>query len=64
MTLTSHLAHDTPAARRFRRLAPLVAMLGLMALIVAPGFITRLGQNDHAAAAPSVVTQAPNGPEG
>jgi peptidoglycan/LPS O-acetylase OafA/YrhL len=64
MTLTSNLAHDTPAARRFRRLAPLVVLLGLMALIMAPGFIIQLGHTDRAAAAPSVVTLAPNAPEG
>jgi peptidoglycan/LPS O-acetylase OafA/YrhL len=64
MTLTSKLAYDTPAARRFRRLAPLVVLIGLMALIMAPGFIIQLGHNDRAAAAPSIVTVAPDAPEG
>jgi hypothetical protein len=35
--MTSNLAYDTPAARRLRRIAPLVVLLGLMALIMAPG---------------------------
>jgi peptidoglycan/LPS O-acetylase OafA/YrhL len=64
MTLTSSLAYDTPAARRFRRLAPLVVLLGLMALIMAPGIITLLGQDDGAVAPPTVVTLTPATPEG
>jgi hypothetical protein len=63
MTLTSHIAHDTLAARRFRRLAPLIALLSLMGLIWASGFITRLGQIDRAAAASSVASLEPDGSE-
>jgi peptidoglycan/LPS O-acetylase OafA/YrhL len=63
MTLTSNLAYDTLAARRFRRIAPLVVLLGLVALIMAPGFIARLGHDDGVRA-PNVVTLTPDSPEG
>jgi len=63
MTLTSQLAYDRPAARRFRRFAPLVVLLGLAAAIMAPGFITGL-DHDERARAPDVVTLTPDAPEG
>ncbi len=63
MTLSSTLAYDPPAARRFRRMAPLVVLLGLVALIMIPGFIAGLGPDD-AERAPDVVTLTPDTPEG
>jgi len=63
MTLTSNLAYDTPAARRLRRIAPLVVLLGLMALIMAPGLIARLSHDDGARR-PDVVALTPAAPEG
>jgi hypothetical protein len=39
MSLTSEIANDTLAARRFRLLAPLAVLLVLAALILAPGII-------------------------
>ncbi len=63
MTLSSTLAYDTPAARRFRRIAPLVVLLGLVALIMAPGLITRLNQDDGVRAH-DVVSLTSDVPEG
>jgi peptidoglycan/LPS O-acetylase OafA/YrhL len=63
MTLSSTLAYDTPAARRFRRIAPLVILLGLVALIMAPGILARLN-HDAGAHAPGMVTLTPDAPEG
>ena len=57
MTLTSNLAYDTPAARRLRRIAPLVV------LIMAPGLIARLSHDDGARP-PDVVALTPAAPEG
>jgi hypothetical protein len=51
MTLTSEITKDSPAARRFRLLAPLVALLALAAFFVAPGIICELG-DDATPAAP------------
>jgi hypothetical protein len=39
MYLTSEIMKDTLAARRFRLLAPLVVLLALAALTLAPGMI-------------------------
>ena len=39
MYLTSEIVKDTPAARRFRLLAPLVILLAFAALALAPGII-------------------------
>jgi hypothetical protein len=63
MTMTSQIANDTPAARRFRLIAPLVVLMALAALIMAPGFIGGLGHNDGAGA-PHIVTLTPDEPEG
>jgi hypothetical protein len=46
MSLNSKIVKDTPAARRFRLLAPLAALLALAALTLAPGLIAEL--NDRA----------------
>jgi hypothetical protein len=43
MTLTSQIVHDTLAAHRLRLIAPLVVLLGLALLIMAPGFFAGLG---------------------
>jgi hypothetical protein len=42
MSLNSKIVNDTPAARRFRLLAPLAALLALAALTLAPGLIAEL----------------------
>jgi hypothetical protein len=63
MTMTSQIAKDTSAARRFRLIAPLVVLLGLAALIMAPGFIGGLGHDADEGAA-NMVTLTPAAPEG
>ena len=45
MTLNRDIMIDPPATRRLRRLAPLILLLALAALIMAPGIITELGDN-------------------
>jgi hypothetical protein len=40
MTLNSEIMTDPPAARRFRRLAPLAIVLALAVLVMAPGFFS------------------------
>ena len=42
MFLTSEIVNESPAARRIRLLAPLVALLVLVALTMAPGIIAQL----------------------
>lgn len=42
MSLNSEIVKDTRAARRFRLLAPLAALLALAALTLAPGIIAEL----------------------
>ena len=63
MTMTSQIAQDTPAARRFRLIAPLVVLLGLAVLIMAPSFFGGFGHDDGTGT-PHVVTLAPGDPEG
>jgi peptidoglycan/LPS O-acetylase OafA/YrhL len=46
MTLNDQILLDPPATRRIRRLAPLVILLVLAALIIAPGLIAE--QDDDA----------------
>jgi hypothetical protein len=41
MYLTSEIVKDTLAARRFRLLAPLIVLLALAVLTLAPGIIGR-----------------------
>jgi hypothetical protein len=62
MTMTSQIANDTPAARRFRLIAPLVVLLGLAALIMGPSWIGSFGGGDGGT--PHMVTLAPDAPEG
>jgi hypothetical protein len=40
MTLSSKIVTDPPAARAFRRLAPLAIVVALAALVMAPGFFS------------------------
>jgi hypothetical protein len=42
MFIDSKIVKETPAARRFRLLAPLAALLALAALTMAPGLIAEL----------------------
>ena len=42
MSLDSKIVNEPPAARRFRLLAPLAALLALAALMMAPGIIAEL----------------------
>jgi hypothetical protein len=46
MSLNREIVKDTRAARRFRLLAPLAALLALAALTLAPGIIAEL-RNDR-----------------
>ncbi|HEX3208276.1 MAG TPA: hypothetical protein VHQ91_02765 [Geminicoccaceae bacterium] len=62
MTMTSQIAKDTLAARRFRLIAPLLVLLGLAALIMAPSLIGGFGGGNGGT--PHVVTLAPDAPEG
>jgi hypothetical protein len=63
MTMTSLIAKDTPAARRFRLIAPLVVLLGLAALIMAPSLIGGFGGGGNGGP-PHMVTLTPDAPEG
>ena len=62
MTLTSQIAHDTPSAHRLRLIAPLVVLLGLTLLIMAPGFFAGLGDGGDAAPSQMVIQLAPDAP--
>jgi hypothetical protein len=53
MSLTSKIVNESPAARRFRLLAPLVALLALAALMMAPGIIAELRDGATASGATS-----------
>ena len=45
MTLTSEITSDSPAARRFRLLAPLLVLLVLAVSFIAPGIVGELGDD-------------------
>ena len=64
MSLNSAIVKDTLAARRFRLLAPLAALLALAALTLAPGIIAGLrnGVTTVGAIPPRVLTQLAAGP--
>ena len=64
MTMSSQIAYDTPVAHRLRLFAPLVVLLGLGLLIMAPGLIVDLGHDDHATPPQMVNQLAPDAPEG
>ena len=64
MTMSSQIAYDPPAARRLRLIAPLVVLLGLSLLIIAPGFIAGLGHDDDVSPPQMVNQLAPDSPEG
>jgi hypothetical protein len=59
MSLTSQIVNESPAARRFRLLAPLVALLALVALTMAPGIIAELrdGGGTSLGASPQVQSE-------
>ena len=63
MSLDSEIVKDTPAARRFRLLAPLAALLALAALTLAPGIIAELknGETTVGAIPPGVLIQVAAG---
>jgi hypothetical protein len=63
MSLDSKIVKDTPAARRFRLLAPLAALLALAALALAPGIIVELKNGDTAVGAitPQALTKLAEG---
>jgi peptidoglycan/LPS O-acetylase OafA/YrhL len=42
MTLTKAIVHDPPAARRFRRIAPVLVLLGLVVLVMVPGILVQM----------------------
>jgi hypothetical protein len=42
MVLTKAIVRDPPAARRFRYIAPVLVMLGLALLAMAPGILVHL----------------------
>jgi hypothetical protein len=65
MSLTSKIVNESPAARRFRLLAPLVALLALAALMMAPGIIAELrdGATASGATSPQDSTRLADGGE-
>ena len=54
MTLTQALARDPPRARRFRLLAPLLVLLSLALLAMAPGILIHFSANEPESAAQSI----------
>ena len=44
MPLTKAIVHDPPAARRFRRIAPVLVILGLVLLIMVPGILAHINE--------------------
>ena len=50
MTLTQALARDPPRARRFRLLAPLLVLLSLALLAMAPGLLVHFSADEQEAA--------------
>ena len=54
MTLTEALARDPPRARRFRLLAPLLVLLSLALLAMAPGILIHFSANEPESAAQSI----------
>jgi hypothetical protein len=42
MVLTKAIVHDPPAARRFRRMAPVLVILGLALLVLVPGILVHM----------------------
>jgi hypothetical protein len=54
MTLTEALARDPPRARSFRLLAPLLVLLCLALLAMAPGLLVHFGADERAAPVQSV----------
>jgi hypothetical protein len=55
MTLTPTIMRDPPWARRFRRLAPMLVILGLALLAMVPGVVVHIGhQPDDAPSPPSM----------
>jgi hypothetical protein len=54
MTLTEALARDPPRARRFRLLAPLLVLLCLALLAIAPGLLVYLSADNQEPAARNI----------
>jgi Tfp pilus assembly protein PilN len=54
MTLTEALARDPPGARRFRLLAPLLVLLCLALLAMAPGLLIHWSVDEQEPAAQSI----------
>ena len=54
MTLTQALARDPPRARRFRLLAPLLVLLSLALLAMAPGILIHFSANEPESPAQSI----------
>jgi hypothetical protein len=59
MSTTSRIALDTPAARRFRLVAPVVVLLGLAVLAMTPGILTELSRGPSSELAPAPMAPAP-----
>ncbi len=54
MTLTEALARDPPRARRFRLLAPLLVLLSLALLAMAPGLLVHFSADEQESPAQSI----------
>jgi hypothetical protein len=59
MSMTTRIALDTPAARRFRLIAPLVVLLGLAVLALTPGFLAELSRGPSSELAPTSMAPTP-----
>ena len=59
MSMTSRIALDTPAARRFRLIAPLVVLLGFAVLALTPGILAELSRGPSSELAPAPMAPTP-----
>jgi hypothetical protein len=59
MSITSRIALDTPAERRFRLIAPLAVLLGLALLAMAPGMLAGFSDDASSELAPAPMISAP-----
>ncbi len=65
MALTSKIVTDSPAARRFRLLAPLVVLITLAALLMMPGILAERADEATVGAGPQAQGERPAaGPSG
>jgi hypothetical protein len=54
MPLNHEIARDPPRTRRFRLIAPVLVLLCLALLAMAPGMLVHISAGEHDGAAPSI----------